>query len=221
MMFFYRIVKRGFDILFAVLFLLVFSPIFVITIIVIKIVSPGPVFYKARRVGLHGNVFTCYKFRSMRVDSGKVKLTTLQNDNRIFPFGYFIRKAKIDEMPQVFNILLGQMTVVGPRPEDVANVRVLYCGEYKRILDIKPGLTSPASLYDYTHGEKYEDERLYETEFVPQKLALELYYVKNRGLLYDTRLILRTAYIIVMTLWGKQYFKKPKELDMIRMSVKQ
>ncbi|HJF70969.1 MAG TPA: sugar transferase [Butyricimonas virosa] len=214
-MFFYRIVKRGFDILFAVLFLFVFSPIFVITIIVIKIVSPGPIFYKARRVGLQGNVFTCYKFRSMRVDSGEVKLTTLQNDNRIFPFGYFIRKAKIDEMPQVFNILLGQMTVVGPRPEDIANVRILYSGEYKRILDIKPGLTSPASLYDYTHGEKYEDERLYETEFVPQKLALELYYVKNRGLLYDVLLILKTAYIIVMTLLGRQNFKKPKELDMI------
>lgn len=219
-MFFYSVVKRVFDVLFAVLFLLAFSPIFVITIIVIKIVSPGPVFYKARRVGLHGNVFTCYKFRSMCVDSGEVKLTTLQNDNRIFPFGYFIRKAKIDEMPQVFNVLLGQMTVVGPRPEDVANVRDLYHGEYKRILDIKPGLTSPASLYDYTHGEQYEDEKLYETEFLPQKLALELYYVKNRGLLYDMLLILKTAFVIVMTLLGKQYFKKPKELDMIEMSIK-
>ena len=201
-------------------FFFVFSPIFVITIIVIKIVSPGPVFYKARRVGLHGNVFTCYKFRSMCVDSGEVKLTTLQNDNRIFPFGYFIRKAKIDEMPQVFNILLGQMTIVGPRPEDVANVRNLYHGEYKRILDIKPGLTSPASLYDYTHGGQYEDEKLYETEFLPQKLALELYYVKNRGLFYDMLLILKTAFVIVMTLFGKQYFKKPKELDMIEMSIK-
>ena len=219
-MFLYRVVKRVFDVLFAVLFLLVFSPIFVITIIVIKIVSPGPVFYKARRGGLHGNVFTCYKFRSMCVDSGEVKLTTLQNDNRIFPFGYFIRKAKIDEMPQVFNILLGQMTIVGPRPEDVANVRNLYHGEYKRILDVKPGLTSPASLYDYTHGEQYEDEKLYETEFLPQKLALELYYVKNRGLLYDMLLILKTAFVIVMTLFGKQYFKKPKELDMIEMSIK-
>ena len=219
-MFLYRVAKRVFDVLFAVLFLLVFSPIFVITIIVIKIVSPGPVFYKARRVGLHGNVFTCYKFRSMCVDSGEVKLTTLQNDNRIFPFGYFIRKAKIDEMPQVFNILLGQMTIVGPRPEDVANVRNLYHGEYKRILDVKPGLTSPASLYDYTHGEQYEDEKLYETEFLPQKLALELYYVKNRGLLYDMLLILKTAFVIVMTLFGKQYFKKPKELDMIEMSIK-
>ena len=219
-MFLYRVVKRVFDVLFAVLFLLVFSPIFVITIIVIKIVSPGPVFYKASRVGLHGNLFTCYKFRSMCVDSGEVKLTTLQNDNRIFPFGYFIRKAKIDEMPQVFNILLGQMTIVGPRPEDVANVRNLYHGEYKRILDVKPGLTSPASLYDYTHGEQYEDEKLYETEFLPQKLALELYYVKNRGLLYDMLLILKTAFVIVMTLFGKQYFKKPKELDMIEMSIK-
>ena len=219
-MFLYRVVKRVFDVLFAVLFLLVFSPIFVITIIVIKIVSSGPVFYKASRVGLHGNLFTCYKFRSMCVDSGEVKLTTLQNDNRIFPFGYFIRKAKIDEMPQVFNILLGQMTIVGPRPEDVANVRNLYHGEYKRILDVKPGLTSPASLYDYTHGEQYEDEKLYETEFLPQKLALELYYVKNRGLLYDMLLILKTAFVIVMTLFGKQYFKKPKELDMIEMSIK-
>ena len=219
-MFLYRVVKRVFDVLFAVLFLLVFSPIFVITIIVIKIVSPGPVFYKARRVGLHGNVFTCYKFRSMCVDSGEVKLTTLQNDNRIFPFGYFIRKAKIDEMPQVFNILLGQMTIVGPRPEDVANVRNLYHGEYKRILDVKPGLTSPASLYDYTHGEKKKKKKLYETEFLPQKLALELYYVKNRGLLYDMLLILKTAFVIVMTLFGKQYFKKPKELDMIEMSIK-
>ena len=194
-MFLYRVVKRVFDVLFAVLFI-------------------------DRRVGLHGNVFTCYKFRSMCVDSGEVKLTTLQNDNRIFPFGYFIRKAKIDEMPQVFNILLGQMTIVGPRPEDVANVRNLYHGEYKRILDVKPGLTSPASLYDYTHGEQYEDEKLYETEFLPQKLALELYYVKNRGLLYDMLLILKTAFVIVMTLFGKQYFKKPKELDMIEMSIK-
>ena len=161
----------------------------------------------------------------MCVDSGEVKLTTLQNDNRIFPFGYFIRKAKIDEMPQVFNILLGQMTIVGPRPEDVANVRNLYHGEYKRILDVKPGLTSPASLYDYTKKEpgfqkRWQDEKLYETEFLPQKLALELYYVKNRGLLYDMLLILKTAFVIVMTLFGKQYFKKPKELDMIEMSIK-
>ena len=169
--------KRAFDILFAVCFLVVFSPVYLLTYIIIKIVSPGPAFYKAKRVGLHGKVFDFYKFRSMRVDSGKVKLTTLQNDDRIFPYGRFIRKAKIDEMPQTLNILFGDMSVVGPRPEDTVNADKMYQGEYKHILDVKPGLTSPASLYDYTHGEEYEDEELYEKEFVPQKLQLELYYV--------------------------------------------
>ena len=205
--------KRAFDILFAVCFLVVFSPVYLLTYIIIKIVSPGPAFYKAKRVGLHGKVFDCYKFRSMRVDSGKVKLTTLQNDDRIFPFGRFIRKAKIDEMPQTLNILFGDMSVVGPRPEDTVNADKMYQGEYKHILDVKPGLTSPASLYDYTHGEAYEDEELYEKEFVPQKLQLELYYVKHQSFWYDIKLILKTAWLIVMKTCGKKDFEKPKELE--------
>ena len=204
--------KRCFDLLFAVLFLLVLSPVYIITYIIIKVVSPGPAFFKAKRVGLHGKVFDCYKFRSMRVDSGKVKLTTLQNDDRIFPFGRFIRKTKIDEMPQALNILFGDMSVVGPRPEDMVNADKIYQGEYKQILDVKPGLTSPASLYDYTHGEKYEDEELYEKEFVPQKLQLELYYVKHRSFMYDVRIIVKTAWLIMLTFCGKKNFEKPKEL---------
>lgn len=205
--------KRAFDILFAVCFLVVFSPAYLLTYIIIKIVSPGPAFYKAKRVGLHGKVFDCFKFRSMRVDSGKVKLTTLQNDDRIFPFGRFIRKAKIDEMPQTLNILFGDMSVVGPRPEDTVNADKMYQGEYKHILDVKPGLTSPASLYDYTHGEAYEDEELYEKEFVPQKLQLELYYVKHQSFWYDIKLILKTAWLIVLKTCGKKDFEKPKELE--------
>lgn len=205
--------KRAFDILFAVCFLVVFSPVYLLTYIIIKIVSPGPAFYKAKRVGLHGKVFDCFKFRSMRVDSGKVKLTTLQNDDRIFPFGRFIRKAKIDEMPQTLNILFGDMSVVGPRPEDTVNADKMYQGEYKHILDVKPGLTSPASLYDYTHGEAYEDEELYEKEFVPQKLQLELYYVKHQSFWYDIKLILKTAWLIVLKTCGKKDFEKPKELE--------
>ena len=205
--------KRAFDILFAVCFLVVFSPVYLLTYIIIKMVSPGPAFYKAKRVGLHGKVFDCYKFRSMRVDSGKVKLTTLQNDDRIFPFGRFIRKAKIDEMPQTLNILFGDMSVVGPRPEDTVNADKMYQGEYKHILNVKPGLTSPASLYDYTHGEAYEDEELYEKEFVPQKLQLELYYVKHQSFWYDIKLILKTAWLIVLKTCGKKDFEKPKELE--------
>lgn len=205
-------IKRTFDILFAVCFLVLFSPLYLLTWIVIKIVSPGPAIYEAKRIGKDGKLFDCYKFRSMRVDSGKVKLTTLENDDRIFPFGKFIRKAKIDEMPQVVNILKGEMSVVGPRPEDKENADKVYVLEYKHILDVKPGLTSPASLYDYTHGELFKDEESYENEFLPKKLNLELYYVRNRSFWYDILLILRTAWLIIQKICGKKYFKEPIEL---------
>ena len=208
----YDFFKRCFDLLFAICFLVVFSPLYVLTWLIIKIVSPGPAIYKAKRVGKGGELFDCYKFRSMRVDSGKIKLTTLQNDDRIYPFGRFIRKVKIDEIPQVVNILKGEMSVVGPRPEDKDNADKVYVGEYKHILDIKPGLTSPASLYDYTHGELYEDEELYEKEFMPKKLRLELYYVRQRSFWYDILLVLRTAWLIILKSWGKSDFNEPKEL---------
>ena len=205
--------KRCFDILFAVLFQIVFSPVYVLTWVIIKIVSPGPAIYKANRVGKDGKLFDCYKFRSMRVDSGKVRLTTLENDERIFPFGKFIRKAKIDEMPQVVNILKGEMSVVGPRPEDRENADKVYVGEYKHILDVKPGLTSTATLYDYTHGELFENEDLYEKEFLPKKLKLELYYVNHMSLWYDMLLIMRTAWLIVLKTCGKKDFKEMVELN--------
>lgn len=208
----YDFFKRCIDLLFAVCFLVVFSPVYIISWIIIKIVSPGPAIYKAERVGKGGKLFKCYKFRSMRVDSGKVRLTTLGNDDRIFPFGKFIRKTKIDEMPQVVNILKGEMSVVGPRPEDKENADKVYVGEIKHILDVKPGLTSTASLYDYTHGEMYEDEDSYEKEFMPKKLKLELYYVNHRSFWYDIVLILRTAWLIILKTCGKNEFDEPKEL---------
>lgn len=212
-----KIAKRAFDIFFAVIFLIVFSPIYLITAIVIVICSPGDPIFRARRVGLNGKLFTCYKFRSMRIDSGKVRLTTLRNDERIFPFGKLIRKAKIDEMPQVVNILKGEMSVVGPRPEDKENADLIYVGKYEHIMDLKPGLTSPASLYDFTHGEKYEDEESYEKEFLPKKLDLELYYVRNQNFWYDIKLILKTAVIILQMLCGKADFEEPVELQKVKL----
>lgn len=209
----YNFIKRFFDLLFVILFLIVFSPIYLLTFIIIKIVSPGPAIYKAARVGRDGQLFTCYKFRSMRVDSGKVRLTTLENDDRIFPFGKFIRKTKIDEMPQVVNILKGEMSVVGPRPEDQENAEKVYVGEFKHIMDVKPGLTSTASLYDYTHGEFFEDEESYEKIFMPKKLQLELYYVNHKSVWYDLWLILKTAWLIILKTCGKKKFKEPKELQ--------
>jgi putative colanic acid biosynthesis UDP-glucose lipid carrier transferase len=208
----YEYIKRSFDLLFAVCFLVVFSPVYIISWLIIKIVSPGPSIYRAERVGKGGKLFICYKFRSMRVDSGKVRLTTLGNDDRIFPFGKFIRKTKIDEMPQVVNILKGEMSVVGPRPEDKENADKVYVGEYIHILDVKPGLTSTASLYDYTHGESYEDEDSYEKNFMSKKLKLELYYVNHRAFWYDIVLILRTAWLIIQKTCGKRDFAEPVEL---------
>lgn len=210
----YLFTKRFFDILasiFAVILLLI--PWLVITI-VIKIQSPGPVIYKARRVGINGKVFTLYKFRSMRVDSGKVHATTLRGDSRIFPFGKFLRDTKLDETPQFINILKGDMTLIGPRPEDEDNAYKFYTDKFQEILSVHPGLSSPASLYDYTHGEKYEDEAKYISEFLPQKLNIELYYVKNRTLFYDFRLIIRTVVIIVQMIFGKEDFDEPKELTL-------
>ena len=208
----YEFFKRCFDLLFAVCFLVVFSPVYIVSWLIIKIVSPGPAIYKAERVGKGGKLFKCYKFRSMRVDSGKVRLTTLENDDRIFPFGKFIRKAKIDEMPQVVNILKGEMTVVGPRPEDKENADKVYVGDFVHILDVKPGLTSTASLYDYTHGELFEDEESYEKEFMPKKLKLEMYYVNHRSFWYDIQLVLRTAWLIIQKTCGKRTFAEPVEL---------
>ena len=209
----YEFFKRCFDLLFAVCFLVVFSPVYLICWLIIKITSPGPAIYKAERVGKGGKLFRCYKFRSMRVDSGKVRLTTLENDERIFPFGKFIRKTKIDEMPQVVNILKGEMSVVGPRPEDKENADKVYVGEFVHILDVKPGLTSTASLYDYTHGELYEDEESYEKEFMPKKLKLELYYVNHRSFWYDIQLVLKTAELIIQKTCGKNMFNEPDELE--------
>lgn len=208
----YAFLKRSFDLLFALILLIVSFPVCLVTGIIIKIVSPGPVLYRALRVGKDGRIFKCLKFRSMRVDSGKIRLTTLENDDRIYPFGRFIRSTKIDELPQLVNILKGEMSVVGPRPEDKENADTVYVGEYKHILDVKPGLTSPASLYDYTHGELYEDEALYEKEFLPKKLKLELYYVNHRSTWYDFLLVLKTAWIILQKICGKKNFKEPAEL---------
>lgn len=191
---------------------MVFSPVYLLTFIIIKVASPGPAIYKAKRVGKNGILFDCYKFRSMIVDSGKVRLTTLENDDRIYPFGRFIRKTKIDEMPQVFNILKGDMSVVGPRPEDKENADRVYVDEYKQILNVKPGLTSPASLYDYTHGELFEDEEQYAQVFLPKKLKLELYYVNHMSVWYDLFLVLKTAWLIVLKTCGKTVFNEPEEL---------
>ena len=142
-------------------------------------------------------------------------MITLRTDNRIFPFGRFIRKSKIDELPQLINIIQGKMSIVGWRPEDEENIKKVFVGKFKEILSIKPGLTSPGSLFDYTHGERYEDEESYEKEFLPKKMELELFYVKHRSLAYDMALILKTIVTILQVVCGKSEFTEPSELGKV------
>jgi lipopolysaccharide/colanic/teichoic acid biosynthesis glycosyltransferase len=196
----YRFAKRVLDVVLSAVATLIFIIPWVIIGFIIKIQSPGPAIFKATRVGRDGRTFTLYKFRSMRVDSGPIHTTTLRGDPRIFPFGNFLRLSKIDETPQLINILRGEMSIIGPRPEDEINATRMYIGRYKEILEAVPGLSSPASLYDYAVGEQYEDETKYEEEFLPKKLAVELYYVKHRNLAYDCTLVFRTIITIAAVL---------------------
>lgn len=213
--------KRMYDIVFSIVFIILTGWIMLITALIIKLHRNGPVFYKAKRVGLDKKEIKVYKFRSMIANSGAVHVTTLSNDDRIYPFGRFIRKSKIDELPQLFNVFFGTMSVVGPRPEDVDVAKTTYVGKYEEIYTVKPGLTSPASLFDYTHGEMYEDEGLYEREFLPLKLEIERYYVHNHSFFYDIKITTATAIIILQKLFGKTEFALPTEYYKLEPAVRE
>lgn len=204
-------IKRTFDIVMSSIALLILSPIFLLTMIGIKLSSKGGVFYKASRVTINGNTFGMYKFRSMHEAKNAVEKSFIADGNRIFPFGSFLRKSKIDELPQLINILLGHMSIVGPRPASTANVDELYTGKYKDIQKVRPGLTSYASLYDYKHGELFiSDNDEYIRKVLPVKMELELYYVHNWNVFVDLKLIFGTVITIIEIVFGKKFFKYTK-----------
>ena len=187
--------KRLFDFSSALLGLIILSPLFLITSLSIKIASPGPVFYRGKRVGVNGKLFNLYKFRTMINNAANKGLgITTRNDPRITGVGRFLRRTKIDELPQLINVLKGDMSLVGPRPEDPRYV-TLYTPEQKEVLKYRPGITSSASLA-YHHEEEMlpmpDWERVYCTEVLPAKLAIDLAYLSKRTLISDILLILRT-----------------------------
>lgn len=153
-------------------------------------------FYKQRRVGLNGRDFTLYKFRSMAVGSDKKGLLTVGGkDNRVTKAGYFIRKYKLDELPQLFNVLKGDMSFVGPRPE-VRKYVDMYSEEQKRVLSVRPGITDIASMKYRNENDilaKVENpEQYYIDVIMPDKLALNLEYIDTRNFFRDIKLIFRT-----------------------------
>ena len=193
--------KRLFDIVASGLGLLVLSPILIIVAIWIKLDSEGPVFYRQVRVGRYNKDFRIFKFRSMRIGSDKGSLVTIGGrDPRVTRSGYFIRKFKIDELPQLINVFIGDMSLVGPRPE-VRHYVNYWTPEQMRALDVRPGITDPASIRFRNENElleKAEDPEKYYIEVIMQeKLKLYLEYVDNASFWYDIKLIFRTFWVII------------------------
>ena len=180
--------------------LIVLCPIFILIAIIIKITSPGKVFYKGIRAGRNNINFRIYKFRTMVQDAENIGgPSTALNDFRLTKIGRFLRKYKLDELPQFINIIKGEMSLVGPRPQ-VVYYTDQYKGELKLILSVKPGLTDLSTLYfldmDKVLGSKNVDKK-YATEIEPIKNSLRLKYVKEKNFLLDIRIIIETVFSIV------------------------
>lgn len=193
--------KRAFDIIASGLGLLILSPIFLILAIWIKWDSKGPVFYRQVRVGKNNKDFCIYKFRSMRVGADKGSLVTIGGrDPRVTRSGYWIRKFKLDELPQLINVFIGDMSLVGPRPE-VRHYVNYWTEEQMHVLDVRPGITDPASIKFRNENElmeKAEDPEKYYIEVIMQeKIRLYLEYVKNHSFWYDIKLIFKTFQTII------------------------
>ena len=203
----YRIIKRFFDFFCALLALIALSPIFVLTALGILISDWGPIFYKAKRIGKENKPFKMYKFRSMRVLKAPQKgaeASLRPDEDRIFPFGYFIRKAKIDELPQLINILNGTMSIVGPRPVAQDQFDMFRYGKWNDAAKVPVGLSGPAALYDYIYGDQITNEKEYMEKVYPTRRELEYTYVQKASLWYDLKMIVYTVICILYALAGKE-----------------
>lgn len=188
--------KRIFDILFSSFILLCFLPFGLIISFLIAFSSPGGIFYRQERIGKGGIPFFILKFRSMRTDSDtKGKLTVGMRDPRITSIGFFIRKYKLDEFPQFVNVLKGEMSVVGPRPE-VKEFVDLYNEDQRKVLQVKPGITDYASLYYFKENEllaqSIDPQKTYIEEIMPAKLKLNEKYLENPTVFHDLKIIFKT-----------------------------
>jgi lipopolysaccharide/colanic/teichoic acid biosynthesis glycosyltransferase len=212
--------KRLFDMLVAATALVLLSPLFLAAAIGIRLSGRGPIFYRAKRLGRNGEPFVMHKFRTMRIDqTPTASAISARHDDRVFPFGRLLRRLKVDELPQLYDVLRGEMSIVGPRPEDPRIIRDHYAPEHWDTLAVRPGMASPGSIFNYTHGERFigqeAPERDYLEKVLPVKLALEGVYVREASFCYDLRLIFRTAWIIVLIGLGKRQFRDPPEMARI------
>ena len=195
-------VKRTFDLGLAIIALLLLSPLFFLGCLLAKLQSKGPVFYKAKRVGKHETLFEMYKFRTMVVNADTLggSLTTYR-DIRITPIGRFLRWTKLDELPNLINVIKGEMSLIGPRPE-APNYVKYYTEIQKQVLQVKPGMTGPSQLANRDEEEKLKGqqdaEHYYITELMPKKLALDLHYVATQSIASDIGWLLKTFWVVIV-----------------------
>ena len=194
--------KRTFDLVFAMSALLLVSPFFLIGSLLAKLQSKGPTFYKAKRVGKDETIFEMYKFRTMVVNADTLggSLTTYR-DTRITPIGRFLRWTKLDELPNLINVIKGEMSLIGPRPEAPDYVKY-YTETQKQVLQVKPGMTGPSQLANRDEEEKLKGqqdaEHYYITELMPKKLALDLHYVATQSIASDIGWLLKTIWVVIV-----------------------
>ena len=220
--------KRLLDIVIAGALLALTCPLMLIAAMGIKLTSAGPILFRSRRIGrdrrserrgepYRGREFVMYKLRTMHVDThGASAPISAWRDGRVFPWGRVLRATKIDELPQLFNVLRGEMSMVGPRPEAPEIVREYYRPDDIETLRILPGLTSPGTLYYYTHCEAMlagaSFMEIYARRLLPLKLSVDRVYLRRRTAFYDCRVILRTVVVIVGRALGIRRFPEPPEL---------
>ncbi len=200
----YRYVKRFLDLICAILGIVGTSPLWLFAIIGILISDWGPVFYTSTRIGKGNKPFRMFKFRSMRVDKGANEASLRPNEDRIFGFGKFIRKVKIDELPQLLNILNGTMSVIGPRPVANDQKELFRVGKWNDAAKVAVGLSGPAALYDFIYGDQIEDPDEYMAKVFPTRRELEYVYVKRMSFWYDVKMVVYTVICIIYALLGKE-----------------
>ncbi len=192
--------KRLFDLFWTIPGLIILSPLFIVVAVLIKLNDRGTVFFRQERIGFQGRPFRIWKFRTMVVGAEKKgEPLTVGRDPRITKIGYWLRRFKIDELPQLFNVLIGNMSLVGPRPE-VSRYVDLYTPEQRQILQLAPGITDPASIAFRSESKilasTLEPEQLYINEIMPQKLRLNLEYKKHTNIFNDLMIIVKTIAVL-------------------------
>lgn len=191
------------DIICALLGLIGTSPIWIIATVGILMADWGPVFYTSTRIGKDNKPFKMFKFRSMRIDRNADEISLRPDQDRIFPFGKFIRKVKIDELPQLLNVLNGSMSVIGPRPVASDQKELFRVGKWNEASMVAVGLSGPAALYDFLYGDQFVDEDEYMEKVFPTRRELEYLYVKKMSFTYDVKLVWWTVLCIIGSLIGK------------------